>query len=85
MCEQEQVDDYFIDTYSVSNSEFRDFVRATKYIYSCVTGVHICLVRYKTDAEKFGWSFVFHQFVTKAVKDRITQVRNTRVSSVSLL
>lgn len=39
-----QVDPFWIDANAVTNAQFRDFVKAT---------------RYKTDAEKFGWSFVF--------------------------
>ncbi|SEM64514.1 Formylglycine-generating enzyme, required for sulfatase activity, contains SUMF1/FGE domain [Mucilaginibacter gossypiicola] len=38
------VDSFFIDTTTVTNSQFADFVEATGY---------------QTDAEKFGWSFVF--------------------------
>lgn len=37
---------------------FRDFVRAQKY---------------KTEAEKFGWSFVFQDFVSDELKSKITQ------------
>jgi hypothetical protein len=37
----------------VSNEKFRDFVRATKY---------------KTEAEGFGWSFAFQDFVNETVK-----------------
>lgn len=36
----------------------RDFVRAQKY---------------KTEAEKFGWSFVFQDFVSDELKSKITQ------------
>lgn len=36
----------------------RDFVRAEKY---------------KTEAEKFGWSFVFQDFVSEELKSKVTQ------------
>ena len=36
---------FYIDTTTVTNEEFNAFVNAT---------------RYKTEAERFGWSFVFH-------------------------
>lgn len=39
---------FFIDRCAVSNAQFAAFVRATGY---------------QTEAERFGWSFVFYQFV----------------------
>jgi formylglycine-generating enzyme required for sulfatase activity len=39
---------FYIDPKAVANARFAAFVRATGY---------------RTDAERFGWSFVFHQFV----------------------
>lgn len=39
---------YYIDPCTVTNLEFKSFVDATGYV---------------TEAEKFGWSFVFHLFV----------------------
>lgn len=39
---------FYIDPYPVTNSEFKKFVDATGYV---------------TEAEKFGWSYVFHLFV----------------------
>ncbi len=39
---------FYIDPYTVTNLEFKMFVDATGYI---------------TEAEKFGWSYVFHLFV----------------------
>ena len=36
----------------------RDFVRANKY---------------KTEAEKFGWSFVFQDFVSVELKSKVTE------------
>uniref|UniRef100_A0A672SQF6 Inactive C-alpha-formylglycine-generating enzyme 2 n=2 Tax=Sinocyclocheilus grahami TaxID=75366 RepID=A0A672SQF6_SINGR len=47
-----------IDKYPVTNSEFREFVRQQKY---------------KTEAEKFGWSFVFQDFVSDELKSKVTQ------------
>ncbi|MFC4970257.1 formylglycine-generating enzyme family protein [Paenibacillus sp. GCM10023248] len=43
------VDPFYIDPCTVTNLEFKSFVDATSYV---------------TDAEKFGWSFVFHLFVS---------------------
>lgn len=40
-----EVDTFYIDKYAISNSKFASFIQATDYI---------------TDAEKYGWSFVFH-------------------------
>lgn len=47
-----------IDKYPVTNADFRDFVRAQKY---------------KTEAETFGWSFVFQDFVSEELKSKVTQ------------
>jgi sulfatase modifying factor 1 len=41
---------FHIDPYAVSNEQFARFVEATGYV---------------TEAEKFGWSFVFHLFVSE--------------------
>lgn len=38
------VDTFYIDTFAVTNEQFADFVRTTGY---------------RTDSERFGWSFVF--------------------------
>lgn len=40
---------FYIDKMTVSNAEFRKFVKATGY---------------KTEAERYGWSFVFYQLLT---------------------
>lgn len=53
-----QVAPYLIDMYPVSNDKFRAFVRTTKY---------------KTEAEGFGWSFAFQDFVADSIKAGITQ------------
>ena len=42
------VNSFYIDTCAVTNTEFERFARETGY---------------KTDAERFGWSFVFHMFL----------------------
>ena len=43
-----RVNSFYMDTYAVTNTQFERFVRETGY---------------KTEAERFGWSFVFHMFV----------------------
>lgn len=55
---QVYLDDYYIDKYEVSNSDFKHFVEITGY---------------KTEAEKFGDSFVFQLFLSKAIMKSITQ------------
>nr|NP_001085188.1 sulfatase modifying factor 2 L homeolog [Xenopus laevis]AAH72299.1 MGC82506 protein [Xenopus laevis] len=49
---------FAIDKYPVTNRDFREFVRAKKY---------------KTEAEAFGWSFVFEDFVSEELKKKVTQ------------
>ena len=44
------LDDFLIDSTAVTNRSFANFVKETKY---------------KTDAEKFGWSFVFYKFINQ--------------------
>lgn len=57
-----KVDSFFIDQHAVTNLQFKEFVEATNY---------------KTDAEKYGWSFVFYKLLTeknaKAVQHFVTQ------------
>ncbi|XP_018426519.1 PREDICTED: sulfatase-modifying factor 2 [Nanorana parkeri] len=55
---QVTVKPFAIDKYPVTNKNFREFVRATKY---------------KSEAETFGWSFVFEDFVTDELKKKVTQ------------
>ncbi|SDZ65735.1 Formylglycine-generating enzyme, required for sulfatase activity, contains SUMF1/FGE domain [Evansella caseinilytica] len=50
---------FAIDKYAVTNQQFREFTEATGYI---------------TEAEIFGWSFVFHLFVSEAVKKTVKNV-----------
>ncbi|MFE5318297.1 formylglycine-generating enzyme family protein [Paenibacillus sp. NPDC056579] len=49
---------FYIDRTTVTNSEFADFVGDTGYI---------------TEAERFGWSFVFHLFVEDPVRKTDTK------------
>ncbi|XP_014808603.1 PREDICTED: sulfatase-modifying factor 2 [Calidris pugnax] len=49
---------FAIDKYPVTNRDFREFVREKKY---------------KTEAEAFGWSFVFEDFVAEELKKKVTQ------------
>ncbi|KAM6337997.1 inactive C-alpha-formylglycine-generating enzyme 2 isoform 6-T8 [Alca torda] len=49
---------FAIDKYPVTNGDFREFVREKKY---------------KTEAEAFGWSFVFEDFVPEELKKKVTQ------------
>lgn len=50
------VDPFYIDRFTVTNADFLAFVRETGYT---------------TDAERFGWSFVFEDFCNEADRDRI--------------
>ncbi|KKI89486.1 serine/threonine protein phosphatase [Bacillus sp. SA1-12] len=54
-----RVNDFSISPYTVTNKDFQAFVEATGYI---------------TEAEQFGWSFVFHLLASKEVKAKIKQV-----------
>jgi sulfatase modifying factor 1 len=49
---------FYIDPCTVSNEAFSKFVQATGY---------------QTEAEMFGWSFVFHLLVSDEVKAKVTQ------------
>lgn len=53
-----ELQEFEIDKYPVTNADFRDFVRAQKY---------------KTEAETFGWSFVFEDFVSEELRSKVTQ------------
>ena len=52
------VSPFYMDETAVTNAQFGAFVRAT---------------RYATEAERFGWSFVFHSFVTRRAARTVTQ------------
>lgn len=49
---------FYIDTQAVTNRQFARFVRST---------------RYRTEAEVFGWTFVFHRFVPRRLARKIDQ------------
>ncbi|XP_030078493.1 inactive C-alpha-formylglycine-generating enzyme 2 isoform X2 [Microcaecilia unicolor] len=49
---------FTFDKFPVTNKDFREFVRATKY---------------RTEAEAFGWSFVFQDFVSEELKKKVSQ------------
>jgi formylglycine-generating enzyme len=53
------VDSFYIDAHTVTNMEFNEFIRDTGYV---------------TDAERFGWSFVFYQLVSEKTKRKVNQV-----------
>ena len=53
-----RVDPFYIEVQAVTNARFSRFVKAT---------------RYKTEAEGFGWSYVFHLFVAPRAARSITQ------------
>ncbi len=57
-----KVDPFYIDSHTVSNKEFERFVKETGY---------------KTEAEQFGWSFVFYQFIPSHIMKRAQQVPQT--------
>jgi sulfatase modifying factor 1 len=50
---------FYISPYVVSNQEFAAFIANTGY---------------RTDAEVFGWSYVFHLFVNETAQQRVTNV-----------
>ena len=52
------VSPFFMDETAVTNAQFGRFVRQT---------------RYRTEAERYGWSFVFHSFVPRRVARTVTQ------------
>lgn len=52
------LDPFYIDTKAVTNAEFLNFVRETGYV---------------TDAEQYGWSFVFQDFVNEQDDGKVFQ------------
>jgi len=50
---------FYMDACTVTNAQFAEFVKATGY---------------KTEAERFGWSYVFHSFVSPWVARTVHQV-----------
>ncbi len=53
-----KLDPFYIDQYAVTNEQFAQFVNETGYV---------------TEAEQFGWSFVFHLFLSKETLNKISQ------------
>ncbi|WP_129730248.1 formylglycine-generating enzyme family protein [Ectobacillus funiculus] len=53
------VDSFLIDACTVTNSQFLEFVTDTGYI---------------TEAEQYGWSFVFYQFVSEQTANQVSSV-----------
>ena len=53
------IDAFYMDAITVTNGDFQKFVHDTGYI---------------TDAEKYGWSFVFYQLLTPTGRQAIQQV-----------
>jgi formylglycine-generating enzyme required for sulfatase activity len=53
------VDPFYISPYAVTNRQFKAFVDATNYV---------------TEAERFGWSYVFHLFVSDEVRRQVERV-----------
>lgn len=47
------LDSFYIDKTTVTNQQFAEFIKATGY---------------KTDAEKYGWSFVFYELLPEELK-----------------
>jgi sulfatase modifying factor 1 len=56
---QVTVDPFHIDWYQVTNEQFGEFARATQYV---------------TEAERFGWSFVFHLHAPPGIALEAVQV-----------
>jgi len=54
-----RVDSFYIDETAVTNAQFAEFVKATGY---------------KTDAEKYGWSFVFHMLLSPWQAKQVKEV-----------
>ena len=57
-----KVDSFFIDSYCVTNEEFAQFVKETGY---------------RTESEKYGWSFVFYKLLTQEELAESQQVEGT--------
>jgi formylglycine-generating enzyme required for sulfatase activity len=49
---------FYVDICAVTNAQFEDFVKATSYV---------------TEAEKFGWSFVFHKEIAPSKARQLMQ------------
>ncbi|WP_026771824.1 MULTISPECIES: formylglycine-generating enzyme family protein [Sediminibacillus] len=57
-----EVSPFYMDSYTVTNEEFDAFVKETGY---------------QTEAEKFGWSFVFYKFLPEKPSMTIQQLPST--------
>jgi sulfatase modifying factor 1 len=55
------IDPFYIDQHAVTNAEFLQFVRDTGYT---------------TEAEEFGWSFVFQDFLPEGAKSHVLRSMN---------
>ncbi|WP_121614313.1 formylglycine-generating enzyme family protein [Mesobacillus foraminis] len=54
-----KVNSFLMDRFAVSNTKFLEFVSATNY---------------KTEAEKYGWSFVFYKLLSSDMANRVKHV-----------
>ncbi|WP_425455581.1 formylglycine-generating enzyme family protein [Cohnella phaseoli] len=54
-----RVDPFYIAPYAVTNAQFQQFVEETGYV---------------TEAEQFGWTYVFHLFVSEETKRQVVSV-----------
>jgi formylglycine-generating enzyme len=54
-----KVKDFYISPFTVTNKDFKAFVEATGYV---------------TEAERFGWSFVFHLLASDEIKAKVGHV-----------
>ena len=54
-----RVDPFYIAPYAVTNTQFQQFVEETGYV---------------TEAEQFGWTYVFHLFVSEEMKREVANV-----------
>ena len=52
------VDEFYIDIKTVTNRDFKVFIDKTGY---------------KTDANKFGWSFVFYKFISRRISSEVKE------------
>ncbi|MFD1030098.1 formylglycine-generating enzyme family protein [Metaplanococcus flavidus] len=59
---ERKVESFLMDSHTVTNAEFSRFAKETGYV---------------TEAEMFGWSFVFYQFISRAINTEIQQVAAT--------
>lgn len=56
------LDPFYMDPYAVSNNDYRKFIQATAY---------------ETDAQKFGYSYVFHLLLSSSVKRTLDLLSRT--------